>query len=114
MEYKLLHILPYNQMRKRMSVIVRHPCGRVSLYCKGADSTIMARLRQDGGSDIGLSTLETAKRVEDTEAQLSAWGADGLRTLVFACRSMEDSELSSFSRKFEAALASIPEQTKRK
>lgn len=39
---QLLHILPFDSNRKKMSVVVRHPLtGRVVVYTKGADSVIM-------------------------------------------------------------------------
>lgn len=39
---QLLHILPFDSNRKRMSVVVRHPLsGQVVVYTKGADSVIM-------------------------------------------------------------------------
>lgn len=39
---QLLHILPFDSNRKRMSVVVRHPLtGHVVVYTKGADSVIM-------------------------------------------------------------------------
>ncbi|KAL0177749.1 hypothetical protein M9458_026643 [Cirrhinus mrigala] len=38
----LLHVLPFNSARKRMSVVVRHPLsGEVVVYTKGADNVIM-------------------------------------------------------------------------
>ncbi|TNM89370.1 hypothetical protein fugu_003604 [Takifugu bimaculatus] len=42
--YELLAILDFNNVRKRMSVIVRSPEGKLSLYCKGADTIIYERL----------------------------------------------------------------------
>ena len=41
--YELLCILDFNNVRKRMSVILRHN-GRIRLYCKGADSIIYDHL----------------------------------------------------------------------
>ena len=41
--YELLCILDFNNVRKRMSVIVKHE-GRIRLYCKGADNVIFERL----------------------------------------------------------------------
>lgn len=39
---QLLHILPFDSNRKRMSVVVRHPLtGQVVVFTKGADSVIM-------------------------------------------------------------------------
>ena len=38
----LLHVLPFDCARRRMSVVVRHPLtGRLVLFTKGADSVIM-------------------------------------------------------------------------
>uniref|UniRef100_A0A8C7FU36 Phospholipid-transporting ATPase n=1 Tax=Oncorhynchus kisutch TaxID=8019 RepID=A0A8C7FU36_ONCKI len=42
--YQLLAILDFNNVRKRMSVIVRNPAGHIKLYCKGADTIIFDRL----------------------------------------------------------------------
>ena len=41
--YDLLHILDFDNDRKRISVIVKQH-GRIFLYCKGADSKIEERL----------------------------------------------------------------------
>ena len=43
MVYELLCILDFNNVRKRMSVIVRRD-NKIILYCKGADSTVCERL----------------------------------------------------------------------
>lgn len=43
--YKLLQTLEFNSFRKRMSVIVRDPEGKIILYSKGADSVIYKRLK---------------------------------------------------------------------
>lgn len=43
--FQLLHILPFDSVRKRMSVVVRHPLSNeVVVYTKGADSAIMELL----------------------------------------------------------------------
>ena len=54
-EYELLAILDFNNVRKRMSVIVRKN-GKVRLLCKGADSVIYERLDK---SCADLSELTT-------------------------------------------------------
>jgi len=41
--FDLLNILDFDNDRKRMSVIVRKN-GKITLYCKGADSKIKERL----------------------------------------------------------------------
>uniref|UniRef100_A0A8D0LBJ5 Phospholipid-transporting ATPase n=1 Tax=Sphenodon punctatus TaxID=8508 RepID=A0A8D0LBJ5_SPHPU len=44
--FQLLHVLPFDSVRKRMSVIVRHPLSnKVVVYTKGADSVIMDLLQ---------------------------------------------------------------------
>ncbi|CAG8621678.1 26876_t:CDS:2 [Dentiscutata erythropus] len=43
--FQILNILEFSSKRKRMSVICRLPNGRICLFCKGADSVIMERLR---------------------------------------------------------------------
>ena len=42
--FELLCILDFNNVRKRMSVILKEPGGKIILYCKGADSTVYERL----------------------------------------------------------------------
>lgn len=43
--YEVLDTIEFSSKRKRMSVIVRYPDGRIWLLSKGADSTILPRLR---------------------------------------------------------------------
>lgn len=43
--HELLCILDFNNVRKRMSVILRKD-GHIRLYCKGADSIIYERLKE--------------------------------------------------------------------
>ena len=124
MPFRVLHLLAYSQERKRMSVIVEHPVrvtdpatgavelrltgqGDVYLYCKGADSVIIPRCRAPG-TQAGAATLKR------TKLQLSDWGNDGLRTLVFAQRKLSAAEFSSFSEKFTAACGDIDSIRKRK
>uniref|UniRef100_A0AAQ5X4S3 Phospholipid-transporting ATPase n=1 Tax=Amphiprion ocellaris TaxID=80972 RepID=A0AAQ5X4S3_AMPOC len=50
----LLHILPFDSNRKRMSVVVRHPLtGQVVVYTKGADSVIMDLAETPKGTTSG-------------------------------------------------------------
>jgi phospholipid-transporting ATPase len=43
-EYEVLNVCEFNSTRKRMSVVLRDPEGKIKLYCKGADTVIMERL----------------------------------------------------------------------
>ena len=44
--YEILDVIEFSSKRKRMSIIVRYPNGKIWLLCKGADSTVVPRLRQ--------------------------------------------------------------------
>lgn len=43
--YEILDVIEFSSKRKRMSIIVRFPDGRICIFCKGADSAIMPRLK---------------------------------------------------------------------
>lgn len=54
LDVQLLHILPFDSNRKRMSVVVRHPLtGQVVVYTKGADSVIMGLSENPKGKYFG-------------------------------------------------------------
>ena len=44
-DYEIMDVIEFSSKRKRMSVLVRFPGGRIALLCKGADSVVMNRLR---------------------------------------------------------------------
>lgn len=43
--YEVLDVIEFSSKRKRMSIVVRFPDGRICIFCKGADSAIMPRLK---------------------------------------------------------------------
>lgn len=43
--YQVLDVIEFSSKRKRMSIIIRMPDGRVCVFCKGADNVILPRLR---------------------------------------------------------------------
>lgn len=44
---KVLHVLGFTSDRKRMSVIIRAEDGTIKIICKGADTTMLPRLRSE-------------------------------------------------------------------
>uniref|UniRef100_A0A3Q2PUS4 Phospholipid-transporting ATPase n=1 Tax=Fundulus heteroclitus TaxID=8078 RepID=A0A3Q2PUS4_FUNHE len=84
--YSLLAILDFNNIRKRMSVIVRNPEGRIRLYCKGADTVLLERLHP---CNQELMTI--------TSDHLNEYAADGLRTLALAYRDLSEHEWEAWS-----------------
>jgi len=61
-EYEILNVVEFSSKRKRMSIVVRFPDGRLVVMCKGADTILMDRLR--------LSSLAKEK-VSDIEKRVS-------------------------------------------
>lgn len=92
-QYTLLQTLEFNSTRKRMSVIVRAPDGRIILYCKGADAVIYERLSPD--VDPLLK--------EKTSRDMDMFANGGLRTLCVAYRVLAEDEFLSWVRTYEAA-----------
>lgn len=43
-DYEVLDVIEFSSARKRMSVIVKFPDGKIILFCKGADNIILERL----------------------------------------------------------------------
>lgn len=46
--YEVLDVIEFSSKRKRMSIIVRFPNGKICIFCKGADSAILPRLKLAG------------------------------------------------------------------
>ncbi|KAK8137057.1 phospholipid-translocating P-type ATPase [Apiospora sp. TS-2023a] len=44
--YQALNVIEFSSQRKRMSIVVRMPDGKICIICKGADSAIIPRLKQ--------------------------------------------------------------------
>ena len=85
-QYQILHVLPFDSVRKRMSVVLRNPnSGERKLYCKGADSTMMPRLSRP-------QNQEEEKLHETTQSHLNEWSKIGLRVLMAAVRSLNEEE----------------------
>lgn len=82
---RLLHILPFDSTRKRMSVVVRHPLTKqVVVYTKGADSVIMDLAESPKGAELSESRQGHIR--EQTQKHLDNYAREGLRTLCIAKR----------------------------
>ncbi|XP_034713547.1 probable phospholipid-transporting ATPase VD isoform X1 [Etheostoma cragini] len=88
---QLLHILPFDSNRKKMSVVVRHPLtGHVVVYTKGADSVIMDLAETPQGAE---QTQEIYSHIrEQTQIHLDGYAREGLRTLCIAKKVVEEEE----------------------
>lgn len=92
--YELLCILDFNNVRKRMSVILRKD-GQLRLYCKGADNVIYERLK-DGSEDIMAKTLE----------HLNKFAGEGLRTLCLSVRDLDEQFFNDWKQRHQEAALS--------
>jgi phospholipid-translocating ATPase len=85
--YDILDVIEFSSKRKRMSIIVRFPNGKICIFCKGADSAIMPRLK------LAPLAMEKKKEVHRRSSARKSMEADqALRRLS------EHSPRTSFSR----------------
>lgn len=96
-DHEVLQVMEFSSERQRMSVITRTPDGTLKLYCKGADSMMLARLRPD--TDKAL-----LERVDDN---LHYFSHRGLRTLAIATRVLSEEEYGEWAAEFNHAKAQL-------
>ncbi|RBR25143.1 uncharacterized protein FIESC28_02051 [Fusarium coffeatum] len=85
--YQVLDVIEFSSKRKRMSIIIRMPDGRICVFCKGADNVIMQRLKlsnlaEETAKDIGrrsslkkVSRQDQALRRMSTQQSISPYGS---------------------------------------
>ena len=93
--HELLCILDFNNIRKRMSVIVRYE-GRIRLYCKGADNVIFERLKS-GQEEIKKRTQE----------HLDKFASEGLRTLCLGVKDLSQQQFDDWKAEHHKAAVAM-------
>ncbi|XP_058578383.1 phospholipid-transporting ATPase VB isoform X2 [Neofelis nebulosa] len=106
--FDVLCTLGFDSVRKRMSVVVRHPLtGEIIVYTKGADSVIMDLLEDPAcatDSDVEKKVRKIRAR---TQKHLDLYARDGLRTLCIAKKVISEDDFrrwASFRCEAEASL----------
>ncbi|KAH6565483.1 hypothetical protein BASA62_007225 [Batrachochytrium salamandrivorans] len=94
-EYQILNVNEFNSTRKRMSIIVRDPSGKIKLYIKGADTVIYERLSP------------TDRFGEPTSIHLEEYANEGLRTLCLAYRDVPEQEYLTWVKVYETASTTV-------
>ncbi|KAF7217704.1 phospholipid-transporting ATPase IC [Nothobranchius furzeri] len=89
--YEMLALLDFNSDRKRMSIVLKFPDGRIRLYCKGADTVIYERLSPN------------TRHKDATQRALDMFANETLRTLCLCYKDISASEYESWSRKHKDA-----------
>uniref|UniRef100_A0A671XBI4 Phospholipid-transporting ATPase n=1 Tax=Sparus aurata TaxID=8175 RepID=A0A671XBI4_SPAAU len=103
---QLLHILPFDSNRKRMSVVVRHPLsGQLVVYTKGADSVIMDLTETSKGAEQASEIYCHVR--EQTQKHLDSYAREGLRTLCIAKKVLEEEEYEVWLKRHLLAESSI-------
>ena len=68
--YEILDVIEFSSKRKRMSIILRFPDGRVCIICKGADSIVLQRLKLAQLANMKMVEIERrANKRKSMEAQ---------------------------------------------
>uniref|UniRef100_A0AAY4EPT9 Phospholipid-transporting ATPase n=1 Tax=Denticeps clupeoides TaxID=299321 RepID=A0AAY4EPT9_9TELE len=87
--YEMLALLDFNSDRKRMSIILRFPDGKIRLYCKGADTVIYERL----SPNIKLLSID----------HVLVFANETLRTLCLCYKDISRADFDAWSRKYKEA-----------
>ncbi|XP_051960985.1 phospholipid-transporting ATPase IC [Xyrauchen texanus] len=93
--YEVLALLDFNSDRKRMSIILKFPDGRIRLYCKGADTVIYQRLDPN------------SQHKETTQESLDIFANETLRTLCLCYKDIGQADFDAWSMKHQAASISM-------
>ncbi|XP_037355006.1 phospholipid-transporting ATPase VB isoform X3 [Talpa occidentalis] len=106
--FDVLYTLGFDSVRKRMSVVVRHPLtGEILVYTKGADSVIMDLL-EDPACAIDSEMEKKVRKIRaQTQKHLDFYAREGLRTLCIARKVLSEENFrqwASFRSEAEASL----------
>jgi len=71
LKYQLLNVIEFTSARKRMTIIVKDPEGKIICMTKGADSHVLPRMAP------GQEQL-----IDRTNAYIDNYAQEGLRTLI--------------------------------
>ena len=101
-DFEVLHVLPFDSVRKRMSIILRHPVSKERvLFCKGADSAMLPRLQTPAPGS------KEEVKIENTIKNITSYGTDGLRTLVMAKKILDEDEYQEWATEHSIAENSL-------
>ncbi|XP_046892694.1 phospholipid-transporting ATPase IF isoform X1 [Hypomesus transpacificus] len=98
-KYKVLHVLEFDAVRRRMSVILQTPSGATVLFTKGAESSILP--------------FATSGEMDKTRLHVDEFALKGLRTLVVACRHFSVEEYAEVDRQLHEARTALQQRDER-
>ena len=96
--------LEFTPQRKMMSTVLRDPNGRLIMFTKGADSSVLPIIfpceNEEHPSPQG-------RAIDVTRQALHEFGTCGLRTLVFAYKYLEEDDFSIWDASYQDALQTL-------
>lgn len=100
-KWELLNVCEFSSNRKRSSVILKSPQGKIILFCKGADSIILKLLNPE------------SKHLKETIENLETFAEEGLRTLLCAKCELDEETYYKWNRKYQEAKCSLQGRTEK-
>jgi phospholipid-transporting ATPase len=97
---RILNVIEFNSVRKRMSVICEMPDGAIKLLVKGADSVLLPR-------------LVPSPLIATTWQHMEGYAEEGLRTLVIAAKNLEPDEYLAWAERYHDAMCDIHDREHR-
>ncbi|XP_068107103.1 phospholipid-transporting ATPase IG isoform X2 [Hyperolius riggenbachi] len=94
--YERLHVLQFDPVRRRMSVIVKAHTGKMFLFCKGADSSVFTRVARD--------------EIERIKVHVEQNALDGYRTLCVAFKELSQEEYDRISKQLTDAKMALQDR----
>jgi len=101
--FEVLAIIEFTSTRKRMSIVVRTPEGKIKVFIKGADNVILGR--------VGKSSSQR-KHCSLTEKHLDDFAREGLRTLCLAVSDISEDAFKDWNKKWKQATTSLVDREK--
>jgi phospholipid-transporting ATPase len=96
-EMELLETIVFSSKRKKMSVIVRDSDGVIKIFCKGADTAILANVRENQ-EDLIKKTMEDVER----------FSTEGLRCLLVGCSELSEQEYEGWRTRYLEVRTTTP------
>ncbi|KAM4695931.1 phospholipid-transporting ATPase IG [Rhinophrynus dorsalis] len=94
--YQLLHVLNFDPVRRRMSVLVKTNTGKIFLFCKGADSSMFHRVAHD--------------EVERIKVHVEQNALDGYRTLCVAYKELNQEDYDNINKQLDEAKIALQDR----
>jgi len=101
--FEVLAIIEFTSTRKRMSIVVRTPEGKIKVYIKGADNVILDR--------VGKTSTHN-KHSANTEKHLDDFAREGLRTLCLGVTDISEEAFKDWNKKWKQATTSLIDREK--